>query len=157
VLPLLNPTDATINRYINHHLQHICFGFKNLDSGFRNFQIMPKLTHNSATTAIRVLGRHGYVHGRHVVAVFICKLIHSNVTQCEFSPLFVCLFVCYLLILPLKMLSVLNCVASSDRMAINNELTTMWTNVGVLTRQGFHFSANNKRSTYFRGSLLEQT
>jgi len=82
VLPLLKPTNATINRYINHHLQHICFGFKNVDSGLRNFQTMPKFTNNITTTAIRVVGRHGYVHARHVVAVFIRKLIHSHVTQC---------------------------------------------------------------------------
>jgi hypothetical protein len=102
ILPLLNPTNATINRYINHHLEHIFFGFKDLDSGLRNFQIMPKLTHNSTTTVIRAVGRNSYVHGRHVVAVLIRKLIHSRVTQCEFSPL----FVCYLIMIPLKMLSV---------------------------------------------------
>jgi len=95
VLPLLKPTNATINRYINHHLQHNCFGFKNLDSGLRNFQVMPKLTHNSTTTAIRVVGHHVYVHGLHVVVVFTRKLIHSHVTQSEFSPLFICLFVIY--------------------------------------------------------------
>jgi hypothetical protein len=47
---------------------------------------MPKFTHNSTTTVLRVLGRHGYVHGRHIVAVFIRNLIHSHV----------CLFVCLL-------------------------------------------------------------
>jgi len=56
---------------------------------------MPKLTHNSTTTAIRVVRRHGFVHGRHVVAVFIRKLIQSHVTQYELSPLFICLlFTC---------------------------------------------------------------
>jgi hypothetical protein len=153
VLPLLNTTNATIDRYINHHLQHIWFAFKNLDSRLPNFQIIPKLMHNSTTTAIRVVERHGYVHERHVVAVFIRKLIRSHVTQCEFSPLFVCLLYTYDTLN--DTISSLNCVASSDRTAVSN--ARIWTKVGVLTRQGFHFSANNKRSTYFRGSLVEQT
>lgn len=88
---------------------------------------MPKLTRNSTTTAIRVIGRHGYVHGRHVVAVFIRKLIHSHVTQCEFSPLFVCLFVCLLFTYNTLQdaISNLNYLASSDRMAVYNELARM--------------------------------
>jgi hypothetical protein len=91
-LPLLNSPNVSIKLYINNRLRHICFGFKILNSGLRNFQIIPKHTHNS-TTEIRVVRRHAYVHVQHVVVVFIHMLIHSHVTQCESSPFFICLFV----------------------------------------------------------------
>lgn len=80
-LSLLNLPNDTINRDINHHIEHICFGFKILGSCLRYLKITPKLTHNSTTTAIRIVRRHGYVHRRHVMAVFIHKLIHSHVKQ----------------------------------------------------------------------------
>ena len=64
------------------------------------------------------------------MAVFIHKLVHSHVTRCEFSPLFVCLLFSYD---ALKYaISSLNCAASSDRMTVN-KLARMWTKVGVLT------------------------
>ena len=56
---------------------------------------MPKLTHNSTTTAIRVLGLHVYVHERHVVALFIRKLIHSYVNSVGFQHFFVCFLFTY--------------------------------------------------------------